>query len=483
MQEEKNSARLLLPTLPNAEPLTEIVLFAFDDRAFPFQTQVQTHLFPGRNPRLVLSHGPEGSHDEVLLYYGTVICIGDTFHMWYNGNYGPTTVKHICYERVNCCICYATSKDGVNWEKPELGLVEFTGSKKNNIVDLPGAADLWSTCAVLYEPEDPDPNRRFKMAYETKSSGGENVAFSPDGLRWKILEKVLPSIEMTGITKHRGIYYVNGQSGGHRPIGARRLVTFASADFEHWSPCGALGLERSQDVTGPSTEADAHQYEEVHLGAGLWNRGNVIVGIYGQWHGHFSGDRRRLTMDLGLALSYDAIHFHEPIPGFRFIPAREQPGSPWAIGPALMQGQGMENFGDQTLYWYSLWRGTGGSGIRLVTWPRDRLGMLKPFSPSTPQTISCPIQMLEGQGKVYVNASGLGEYSQLRIGLMDEGFRPVAGYSGEDAAIIAEDGLRTPVWWKDGDSLLPSHGLVRLGIHFAGIRPEDCRLHAIYIGE
>jgi hypothetical protein len=31
-------------------------------------------------------------------------------------------------------ICYATSKDGINWVKPELGVVEFEGSKANNIL-------------------------------------------------------------------------------------------------------------------------------------------------------------------------------------------------------------------------------------------------------------------------------------------------------------------------------------------------------------
>lgn len=480
MQESKNPPRILLPTMPSTAPLDEAVFFAFDDRAFPFQNRVQTHLIPGTNPRVVLSHGPEGSHDEVLLYYGTVIRIDDTFHMWYNGNYGAT--PRICVQK-NCVLCYATSKDGVNWEKPELGLVEFNGSKKNNIVDLP-APDLWSTCAALYEPEDPDPNRRFKMAYETKGGGGECVAFSPDGLRWKPSEKnpVMPGFEMTGITKHRGMYYVNGQGGSHHQTWARRLVTLASADFEHWSPCGALGLDRAPDVTGPSTEDHAHQYEEVHLGAGLWNRGNVIIGIYGQWHGHFSGDRRRLTMDLGLAISHDAIHFHEPIPDFRFIPAREQPESPRDVGPTLIQGQGMENFGDKTLYWYSPWCVPEGSGIRLVTWSRDRLGMLNPFSPSNPRTISCPIQVQEGEAKVYVNASGLGKYSQLRIGLMDEGFHPIPEYSGEDAPVVAEDGFRIPLQWKGSDSLSASLGTVRLDIRFEGIRPEDCRLHAVYIG-
>jgi len=83
-----------------------------------------------------------------------------------------------------------------------------------------------------------------------------------------------------------------------------------------------------------------------------------------------------------------------------------------------MQGQGMENVGDRTLYWYSLWRGTEGSGVRLISWERDRLGMLKPFRPwlrgsgGLPlemHTISCPIRVFEGgKARIYVNASGLG---------------------------------------------------------------------------
>jgi len=34
------------------------------------------------------------------------------------------------------CVCYATSKDGIHWEKPELGLIEYGGNRKNNIVTL-----------------------------------------------------------------------------------------------------------------------------------------------------------------------------------------------------------------------------------------------------------------------------------------------------------------------------------------------------------
>jgi len=42
-------------------------------------------------------------------------------------------------------------------------------------------------------------------------------------------------------------------------------------------------------------------------------------------------------------------------------------------------------------------------------------------------------------------------------------------------------GFWTPVRWKVEGSLLPFDNLVRLDIRFAGIRPEDCRLHAMSV--
>ncbi len=479
-----DSPNVLLPTLPDPAPVSEAVLFAFDRWAFPFQQYVQVHLSPGQRPSMVLPHGPEGSHDEVLLFYGTVIRVGRTFHMWYNGNHGPL-LNEVGYERRNFCICYATSPDGIAWEKPELGLVEFNGSKKNNIVALPGRMPF-STWAVLHDAEDPDPGRRFKAAYGVRGEGGDGfcVAFSPDGLRWNPLpHPVGPVLDMAGITKHRGLYYINGQTSGRirMPV-VRRLVTFVSADFERWSPLGAIGLDRAPLPDAPPAEALASQFEEVHLGAALWNRGNVILGIYGQWHGHASGDRRLVVIDLGLAISHDAVHYHEPIPGFRLVPAREQPQTQPGVAPALMQGQGMENVGERTLLWYSTWRGTQGSGVRMVCWDRDRLGMLKPFGPPGARAISCPIRITHGTARLFANVSLLSPHCRLRVGLLEEGFAPIPGRSGDDAATISEGGLRVPVRWKAGDGLLPSHGRFRLDVHFDGIRAEDCCLHALYVG-
>ena len=92
------------------------------------------------------------------------------------------------------------------------------------------------------------------------------------------------------------------------------------------------------------------------MGAGLWNRGNVILGVYGRWYGEtITGKPVRLgglKMDLGLVVSNDAIHYREPVRDFLFI----ERGSPadWD-SEALLQGNAFANVGGQTLIWYSHW--------------------------------------------------------------------------------------------------------------------------------
>ena len=53
-------------------------------------------------------------------------------------------------------LCLATSKDGVHWEKPNLGKVEYKGSRDNNILP-PG-----SGIPTLLDPNETDPSRRYK---------------------------------------------------------------------------------------------------------------------------------------------------------------------------------------------------------------------------------------------------------------------------------------------------------------------------------
>ena len=77
---------------------------------------------------------------------------------------------------------WATSTDGIHWEKPSLGLVEFEGSKQNNLFPTPEGLRLWH---VVYDPDDPDPQRRYKGFL---GSRGRRPVVSADGLHWRVIE-------------------------------------------------------------------------------------------------------------------------------------------------------------------------------------------------------------------------------------------------------------------------------------------------------
>ena len=83
-------------------------------------------------------------------------------------------------------ICYATSKDGIHWDKPELGLVDYEGSKANNIVWRGGGVHKdWGGphgAGIFKDLHDPDPARRYKAILKDKIL---SVAFSADGLHWE----------------------------------------------------------------------------------------------------------------------------------------------------------------------------------------------------------------------------------------------------------------------------------------------------------
>ena len=62
--------------------------------------------------------------------YHTVFRDGDVIRMYYRGShYDPEDE-----DDKSQVVCYAESRDGIEWVRPELGLVKYGGSKANNIV-------------------------------------------------------------------------------------------------------------------------------------------------------------------------------------------------------------------------------------------------------------------------------------------------------------------------------------------------------------
>jgi hypothetical protein len=173
---------------------TSQVCFAFDDRAIPWRANLKVTLVQAEkhagNP--VLRCGPEGAPDHGhAILYGSVIHIGGKFRMWYLGMI-ERELKAGQAPGWWRPMCYAESDDGVHWSKPELGLVELNGHKRNNICliesDPPSLSRVNDFLTVLYEPTDPDPMRRYKAAYIAhqpfEEVHGGRSKIGPDERRW-----------------------------------------------------------------------------------------------------------------------------------------------------------------------------------------------------------------------------------------------------------------------------------------------------------
>jgi len=130
-------------------------------------------------------------------------------------------------------ICYATSEDGISWEKPNLGLVEFENSKQNNIIWRgPHGAGIYK------DWHDPDPDRRYKAIFQ-----GLSISVSNDGLEWQKARQC-EGVETAGDTHNNTFWaptlstYVGITRTWNRQgdRGIRQVARIESKDFNNWTP-------------------------------------------------------------------------------------------------------------------------------------------------------------------------------------------------------------------------------------------------------
>jgi hypothetical protein len=493
-----------------------VTLFAFDSVAIPFSQNLRLEMrSPVRHPaNPVLQRGKPGTPDAFgVQFYGSVIREVGRFRMWYVA-FDDDTENKVASARWRAA--YAESRDGVHWTKPNLGLVEYRGNKNNNLILTEPAPLGFVNLKVLNDPDDPDPARRYKISthvyFRHNTRLGSLAPFaSADGLRWKLLmsakpknaelrkeDLVLPAVHFEpcgGLYKWDGMFYVCGQNAMNatRPYQGRVARTYRSPDFVNWSPTSSIAFVREPQHTylGPGRSREG---EQTHEAISVWNRGNVLLGLYGRWHG--GKEWKDVTIDLGFVLSNDGVNFREPAHEWTFL-KRGEDGA-WDQG-GLLQGQGFENIGDETFIYYGAWdprhwQNTperGGVGIAVL--PRDRFGDLVveeagkgkgdyqlPVIQREFVTAAVPIKSGVAH-RFYLNADGLGPQSALKIELLDNHERPLPGFSGKAAAIVRQSGFHTPISWNGQTAIAGLPDRIRLNVTFEGEQKTKIRFSAIYV--
>lgn len=392
------------------------------------------------------------------------------FKAWYQGGYcfGPGDLSNMCY---------ATSSDGINWDKPSLGVVEFEGSKDNNIVLM--APCMMHDPAPIIDYKDPNPERRFKAVWwggrkdPSAKDGwllGHCVAFSPDGFHWTEHpdNPVWPGdAEVAtpfGIERRSGKLVAYSSADGY---GTRVVARSESENFVDWDLPPKL-VFRPDDADPPGTEMSglaAIDYDCTAIGM-LWVIRNLPGFTKKEWQEIV--DRNIRQGSLGPPISMNAaacrIMYTElvsSIDGVEWQRICRRPFLP--LGPQASwdecislvarpivandriylyytgHGRTMQTPGVEKLQPIRDWTSDTG----LATLRLDGFASLQ--AQSTPGGILLTRSFdLEGTTlAVNVDASN----GVARIEVVDENCQPIPGFTKEQAQPITTDQLRATAKW------------------------------------
>ena len=114
--------------------------------------------------------------------YITVIHDEGIYRMYYRGM--PESSKKGDYHAVTC---YAVSKDGIHWTKPDLGIFEVNYTKKNNVI-LTEEPFTHNFSPFLDTKPGVPKKERFKAVAGTEKTGLYGYV-SSDGIHWKKLKQ------------------------------------------------------------------------------------------------------------------------------------------------------------------------------------------------------------------------------------------------------------------------------------------------------
>lgn len=122
---------------------------------------------PPRTSQLVIT--PDRPWEGLMIsLYTTVIEEKGVIRLWY--------ICRDSHNRPN--LAYAESRDGVNWTKPNLGLVDYEGSRENNLVGVP------SLDGAVFRDPHARPGEEYVYVGHVHGEGVFRYV-SPDGLRWR----------------------------------------------------------------------------------------------------------------------------------------------------------------------------------------------------------------------------------------------------------------------------------------------------------
>ncbi len=412
-----------------------------------------------RNPVIIADKPWEG---KMAYLFGTVMpkVVGHGYRMWYQSWNG---------EYVNL---YATSEDGIHWDKPELGIVNYNGTTNNNIFFRATGEDALPQ--VIYSPWEVDTTKRYKfLLYEygrtppSFTESGFLGAYSADGIRWTLSENnpVLRDRGDVGSFVWDGhMKRYSGYTKIFVPVRGfnRRCVGYtATTDFEHWPSAQLILVPDETDdhwveERNQRTEfygLTAFPYESGYIGF-LWifkvtdgdNDGPIYCELVSSRDGinwvrqEVQGGSRAAILPLGTSGTWDA--------GMVFTPSY----------PIVEGGQIKLWYGGSNVT-HKILDSTAYCSIGLATLRKDGFASLSTNEVGG-SVMTKPLKNMAGHLFLNVNASK----GSVKVELLSADGKVIPGYSQYDCNEITGDNVAVMVKWGDEVTLPKTYSALKLRI-------------------
>jgi hypothetical protein len=443
------------------------------------------------NPIVVKEKPWEGSGPFL---YGTVMRdeAEGIFKMWYHVYVGG---------RPDYFTCYATSTDGIHWDRPAFNVVEDPRlAEPNNVVILGSGLPNYRqphSPSVMFTPWDPDLAKRYKMLYWDINAGapmqfaGACAAFSPDGIHWTNYENNpvfdIPSdvncacwdplgqrfvlyhkmwhvegdvVRVEGVDFPVGrVSYWNGFNGPSEVDGKWRVWDGRVADYSTGEPrYGMATVDYAQQPTFYRAVARADSKDLIHWGnikiifdlpmegdpPGTSTFGMSGFPYEGMYVGLLRVMHDELTIDLQLVYSYDDMDWRRCHDRTPFVP----------LGPEGSYDSGMVfcstlpvPVGDELWFYYGASNHDhaheGAECIALATLRRD--GFVSLDADDLGEIVTKPLIF---QGDRLVLNLDCDEAGYAVVELQDEAGKPIAGFTRREADRLTGDSVTRIVTWR-----------------------------------
>lgn len=391
--------------------------------------------------------------------------------------------------------CYFQSKDLQTWERPELGLIEFAGNKKNNLIQLTDGAlfgnvfkdpssreERWkwmlegeTTIEQLQQyrkrrPHDYDP-RAMRLHVKGKQTAGYHIlavrgGVSPDGFRWTTIPE--PLVVEHSDTLHSGYYdaaleryvayfrqYAMPRYSPQSPVDdhglswkvARRSIGRSETEDFRRFPLSETILEPGPEILGPSDTL----YTNCHT---------FVPGTRDQhlffptvWH----QDRDITSVAAVASRDGRLMHWLPGNPVLKTSPFGEWDGGCLFALPDLIELPGgdwvLPYIGFNVPHKYPR-RGAFKYGLGFATWPKGRFAAVQAVGRAQFMTYA----FVAPGSRIRLNALTERGAGRILVEVADLSRKIVPGRSFDDCTPIVGDQPAALVTWKNGAEIGRENG-------------------------